>query len=1044
MVFEYNNTRNELNRNDKSQSYEQPTWRFYPRKNKSNSSRERIGPQNPNRERNRSQRNDGNRHAPNQSNRGGRHAFSRDRARGDHPTYTKRSNRSKNRNSFKSTPSQLQSQATKPQAAPQSPPAFKHSSLLSMAAAFLLGFALFRFPMAITIATAIGTTLGLASTVLGSFGFRLQRPRSLLRTHQQPKSSISIGGATRRGLRPSYPLRLRHRHQFVTGLAPLHPSYHRKKPQRLSDWFMDNFRRFWNLSQDHEGERQRRYQQRRRWPLHRFKTWPKSRFHLQFDQKTERSAKNKLRPKQPWIQKERLKGNQSWHRRPLQPKRNNRALFDALHAFQAVLPPSVVNQALLAPTKPEHAPPDAPTYPIIWDSGCTLSVSPCRDDFQGRIEPMQSHYKVKGFSKDETIKGIGTICWTVTDETGGLRTLKLPALYVPACRSRLLSIASLMQVYEGERVSFPEHCLLRFGGNTSDPERRPISIRMNPTNNLFVTYAFEPSAIQSAVTALSTITTTVDKMNINLSESEKELLRWHYRLGHPGFKQVQSLMRTGVLAKSDGQKKLHQAASKLAHPPMCAACQFGKAKRRHSPGTKQVRVSDADGAIKKGDLFPGQCISADHFICSTKGRLMTSKGKSADSKMYSGGCIFVDHASGYVHVEFQSHLNSHETLKAKEHFELACQDCGVIPQQYQTDNGSSFTSKEYTAKLSEYHQISSFAGVGAHHHNGLAERSIQSIMSIARTQMLHAAIHWPEMADSTLWPMAVQHAVFLYNHMPNRDTGVSPADIFTKTRWPHHKFHDLHVWGSPVYVLDKKISDGNKLPRWKPRSNRCVMMGLSPKHASTAPLVLNPLTGAITPQFHVVFDDWFATVTSNLDDLPNLESEEWSRLFGDSAYQYHQPDDDDESEGDNEEDFDRYHARRERVGTTLSPSTSPSQHQHPPAMPSATPSSSFPSADPTTKASAAPKPRSYSEVTRGEARPNTRPPTPPFPRCSGRRRPSTTWRRRRRPSGRDRRASPSGPAGRGRRSSRRHTTPRSGTGRDTHCCCSRARPPPRR
>ena len=45
-------------------------------------------------------------------------------------------------------------------------------------------------------------------------------------------------------------------------------------------------------------------------------------------------------------------------------------------------------------------------------------------------------------------------------------------------------------------------------------------------------------------------------------------------------------------------------------------------------------------------------------------------------------------------------------------------------------------------------------------------------------------------------------------------------------------------------------------------------MGLSPDHASTVPLVLNLDTGAITPQFHVVFDDWFTTVTTSVDDLP--------------------------------------------------------------------------------------------------------------------------------------------------------------------------------
>jgi hypothetical protein len=208
--------------------------------------------------------------------------------------------------------------------------------------------------------------------------------------------------------------------------------------------------------------------------------------------------------------------------------------------------------------------------------------------------------------------------------------------------------------------------------------------------------------------------------------------------------------------------------------------------------------------------------------------------------MFSGGCLFVDHASGYIHVEFQTNLNTHETLNAKENFELMCRDNGVIPQNYVSDNGAAFTSAGFTAKLREFAQIIRFAGTGAHHHNGTAERAIQTIMSMARTMMLHAAIHWPDVSDSCLWPMAVAHAVFLYNHVPSSDTGISPVDVFTRTRWEQRKFHDVHVWGCPVYVLEKSLSDGKKIPRWKPRSKRTIHMGSSPMHASTVPLVLIP------------------------------------------------------------------------------------------------------------------------------------------------------------------------------------------------------------
>ena len=63
-------------------------------------------------------------------------------------------------------------------------------------------------------------------------------------------------------------------------------------------------------------------------------------------------------------------------------------------------------------------------------------------------------------------------------------------------------------------------------------------------------------------------------------------------------------------------------------------------------------------------------------------------------------------------------------------------------------------------------------------------------------------------------------------------------------------------------------------------------------HASTVPLVLYPDSKEITAAFHVVFDDWFATVPvpEGQTLLPKL----WSHLFGDSWYQYVFNDDEDD------------------------------------------------------------------------------------------------------------------------------------------------------
>jgi hypothetical protein len=88
---------------------------------------------------------------------------------------------------------------------------------------------------------------------------------------------------------------------------------------------------------------------------------------------------------------------------------------------------------------------------------------------------------------------------------------------------------------------------------------------------------------------------------------------------------------------------------------------------------------------------------------------------------------------------------------------------------------------------------------------------------------------------------------------------------------------DLHVWGCPEYVLDPKIQQGQKLPRWEPRSKRGFFLGLSQQHVSEVTLVLSLGTGSITTQFHVVFDDLFTTVTIYID-RENEPPEHWAEL----------------------------------------------------------------------------------------------------------------------------------------------------------------------
>ena len=162
--------------------------------------------------------------------------------------------------------------------------------------------------------------------------------------------------------------------------------------------------------------------------------------------------------------------------------------------------------------------------------------------------------------------------------------------------------------------------------------------------------------------------------------------------------------------------------------------------------------------------------------------------------------------------------------------------------------------------------------------------------------MIHWAIRWPEVFDISYWPMAVLYSVWIYNRVP-KTNGIAPIELIVRSKNARHVLQQAHVFGCPCYVLDPKLQGLSKLPKFTPRSNRGVFVGFSPKHSSLVPLVLNLQTLTITPQFHVMFDDWYTTVDSSTTDQQLDDC--LVNLFSSNRYEY-QFDNDDINETVNE------------------------------------------------------------------------------------------------------------------------------------------------
>jgi hypothetical protein len=506
-------------------------------------------------------------------------------------------------------------------------------------------------------------------------------------------------------------------------------------------------------------------------------------------------------------------------------------------------------------------------FPVIFDSGASVAISGDRNDFVGALQIPFRDLRLGGMAQGAKVEGIGVVHWTFYTGKSAL-TLALQCYYVPDCQARLLSPQRLFKAERGITGEFSvreENAVLTISNH---PE---LVIEYERTSNLPVGLAYNAkSQNQDRIYPQANLCVT-DASNQNLTPSQKLLLMWHYRFGHRNMAHVQQLLRLPTFA---GAK--YQSASR-ADVPRCAICEYAKGHVRSTSGNKRVVNDVSDGALKVNCLHPGAQVSADHFESRLKGRTYSSFGKTT-SDQFVGGCIFVDHMSGYVHVEHQLGFSSSETIRAKQSFEQLALSHGVLIENYLADNGI-FNKTSFVEHIRAHNQQIHYCGVNAHHKNAIAERAIRTISELARSLILHASIHWRDGIDGALWPMAIDYATHIYNTLPNNH-GICPADLFTGTTIPRHKLRDLHVWGCPVYVLDPALQQGKKLPRWQPRSRRGLFLGYSPHHSSDVPLVLNLQTGSISPQFHVVFDDSFSTVHSISSEeeppdfwtAPNLEA----------------------------------------------------------------------------------------------------------------------------------------------------------------------------
>jgi hypothetical protein len=158
-------------------------------------------------------------------------------------------------------------------------------------------------------------------------------------------------------------------------------------------------------------------------------------------------------------------------------------------------------------------------------------------------------------------------------------------------------------------------------------------------------------------------------------------------------------------------------------------------------------------------------------------------------------------------------------------------------------------------------QGATFVGVDSHHQNGRAERKIQSLQELGRCQLLNAAHRWDSAVTAYLLPYAVRHAALILNETPWERLGfrTMPTQVLARTAVEPNTTH-WHPLFCPSYVLSHSLRAGDPYDKWKERAAPGIYLGFSPLNARTVALVLNPITGYVSPHLHIVFDPRFSTL----------------------------------------------------------------------------------------------------------------------------------------------------------------------------------------
>ena len=599
-------------------------------------------------------------------------------------------------------------------------------------------------------------------------------------------------------------------------------------------------------------------------------------------------------------------------------KRNDRSECGSVKYSTVLVYPIIASEAK-TDKRSNYTRFDTDSAPVGIDNRCTGCISHVAQDFIGPLRDTAKSIKGFGGHRTHNVK-MGTLSWKWLDDNGKESKFQIPNSYfVPSGKVRLLSpqhwaktqIKSGKSSHNGtisqttaeditlmwndrkNKLSVPlskesnvatfqlapgytkydEFCCMLANDNLECDDRAIISMEAPMTKeelntsikgkwatqdgNQSIWQKGRPIEIDWDITEQKVQQYNDENPESKISwsgtqdeipDTPNELLKIHYRFGHISFAKLQIMAKKGIIPRKYATCEI----------PICQACAYAKMVRRPWRN-KPIRQNENNEITLK----PGEVISVDQLVSPVPGFIAQMTGKLT-VKRYKHATVFVDQASKLGYAYLQKSADADETVEAKKAFESYMQSLGLTVKAYHADNGI-FRAHKWVNACNENKQQLTFAGVNAHHQNGVAERRIRELQELARTMMIHASRRWKNTLSTTLWPYALRIANNVYNNTPlqSHKDQITPIQAASGATVEINKKH-YKPFGCPVYVLNRQLQLGNPHGKWNERSKMGIYLGQSPVHNKNVALVMDVDTGLVSPQFHVMFDNEFRTVRGEI------------------------------------------------------------------------------------------------------------------------------------------------------------------------------------